>query len=135
MDNLIIDFAKQENIPLIKAICHDNKETLGFITLGRLIESVNKQEIILINDIGFLNFHTRKDNVSVCYLLCVIEKKRNKGYGIELLKYWYLIAKQQKAIKLRLKCINNSEANMFYLNRGFTLINKEDNKNIYEMDI
>jgi ribosomal protein S18 acetylase RimI-like enzyme len=114
----MIRAATLEDLFQVKLIAVENKSTLGFILQPSLELAVKKGWLLVAIEgetiVGFLNMWQRRDGWSTVMELCVQAGYRNRGYGRALL------AATPRPI--RLKCLaNNTTANEFYYNTGFTL--------------
>ncbi|WP_048108637.1 N-acetyltransferase [Methanosarcina barkeri] len=117
--------ARLEEVPQIKSIADKNKNLIGFILRGSLVESIEKENLVVLKYkkiiIGFINYHHRKDSQTTLYEICVDENNRNKGYGKILINYLLQEAKSQKKKTLLLNCPIDGIAHSFYLRCGFKI--------------
>jgi len=107
---MLIRKALPKDIDAIKKIADSLSKELGFVIRGALVESAQRNELIVIDDNGvkgFVNFHRRKDGWTTIYEIAVSEK--GKGYGQKLIDY--LLAERHI---IKLKCPVDNEANKFY---------------------
>jgi N-acetylglutamate synthase-like GNAT family acetyltransferase len=114
---IVVRHAMIGDIPEIKAIADKNKLYLGFVNRASLIQSLEKQQLIVAlygsTVVGFANLWYRRDGWTTIMELCVAEQYRRQGIGGDLIQY---IRKP-----IRLKCTTDNPANDFYRHCEFVL--------------
>lgn len=117
--------AQHGDIPEIKHIADANKKYIGFIMTGALIDSINKNMLIVSkynNKItGFINYHYRKDEQTTLYEICVDKKYREQGHGKMLWNYLLNESKLYNKKIIQAKCPVDGIAHSFYFKIGFTI--------------
>ncbi len=117
--------AKHGDLPQIKSIADKNKNLVGFVMRGSLIESIQKENLIVLKHkkkiIGFINYHHRKDAQTTLYEICVDEEDRKKGYGRLLINHLLQETKLHGKRVLLLNCPVDGVAHSFYLKCGFKI--------------
>ena len=122
-----------------KKISNKFKHELGFVNLAALEVAESQGELEVIDNVGFCNFHHRKDSQTTIYEIAVLPERQKEGWG-RLLFYRVLSsAIEHKKAKIIAKCPVDLESNGFYKSLGFKLIEVESGKkrklNIYEYNI
>lgn len=119
-----------------KVIASKFSKELGFVNNAALKESLGKQCLEVIPDIGFVHWHHRQDGQTTIYSLAVLKQCQGQGWG-RLLFYRVLCAaieyrSQHERDKLKFlivaKCPQDLPSNDFYLSLGFELIGVEPGK-------
>lgn len=102
--------ALPDHIPAIKQIAYQYPKELGFVNIAALQESIDRGGLWVAcigqRVVGFVNYRTRKDGVSVVYEIAAHRDFRGVKIGAALLS----------AVPLprRLKCTTDNPANDFY---------------------
>lgn len=124
----MVKFALTEDLYQIKAIADAHRKELGFVNRAQLAAAIDRQEIIWVREVGFLQFHNRRDRISTLHLLAIRPEARRQGIGRQLLRSWEEHSRQCGMTVLRLKCPLDLEANGFYARAGFQRVEIEPGK-------
>ncbi|GAB4528674.1 MAG: hypothetical protein Kow0063_05040 [Anaerolineae bacterium] len=121
--------ATLDDIDAIKALADAHRRELGFVRRPALIESINRQEIIVMQNsrdvIGFVEYHHRKDDQTTLYHICVEPAYRRRGVGRLLIEALQEEARRYGKHMIRIRCPANLPANQFYRRLGCFLRGKE----------
>lgn len=112
----------------LKNIADKNTKDIGFVVRSSLENAYDNDELEYILDIGFINFHHRKDEQTTIYEIVISEEHRLKGWGRLLFNKVLLSSIENNKTKIILKCPINSKANEFYKKLNFKKINVEQGK-------
>jgi GNAT superfamily N-acetyltransferase len=114
--------ALPEHVEMVKRVANQYKDELGFVNRSALLESVGRGGLWVAcvgqRVVGFVNYRTRRDGVSVIYEIATDRNWTRRGIGGVLLS----------AVPLprRLKTTaDNCRANEFYEGRGMMLVGIE----------
>ena len=124
----------------IKVIADSFRKELGFTNIRVIEDQLAKNEIIFIENIGFISFHFRKDNQSTIYEIAISREHQRKKYGTLLFRKLLIkaIEKGKKFIKLKVP-EDNENAFKFYESLNFKFIKIEEGKkrklHVYQYDI
>lgn len=123
-----------------KKIASQFSKELGFVNSTFLKEQLRKKELIVIENIGFVNFHHRKDNQTTIYEIAVSKEYQRQGYGRLLFFKVLCSAIENNKNFIQLKCtFDNVNAHKFYELIGFKKVGEEQGKKrmlfIYRYDI
>lgn len=123
-----------------KKIASQFSQELGFVNSAFLQEQLAKNELIVLENIGFINFHHRKDNQTTIYEIAVTKEYHRQGYG-KLLFFKVLcsaIDNNKTFIQLKVT-FDNLNAQSFYQKIGFKKVGEEQGKKrrlfVYRYDI
>lgn len=112
----------------VKKIANSLKRELPFISTAIISEANAKNELITIDDVGFVIFHHCKGLQTTIYDIGVLPSHQAQGYG-RLLFYKVLCESIEKGKSfVQLKCPVDLQANEFYRHLGFTLKRVEQGK-------
>ena len=134
VEKYTIIYASESMLPKIKELVDKNKKTFGFVTRGALLESIQKEELIVAVSkfnsaiLGFVRFHHRRDEQTTIYDICVAEEVRRRGVGRRLIEKVKEVSKRRGKKVILLKCPEDEEANMFYDTIGFSSLKIEEGK-------
>ena len=121
----MVRFAVETDIPTIKKIASQHSNQLGFVNSASLKDSVNRCSLIVatLNDmiVGFANYRTRRDGVSVIYELGVNRNHYRQRVGSALL------ASVPRPTRLKVT-VDNLTAVTFYEANGFTITATEQGR-------
>lgn len=98
---------------------------LGFVNIRALEESDKREELEVIQGVGFAHFHHRRDKQTTLYSLAVLPEHRNQGWG-RLLFYRVLASAIENGCdRIFLKCPKSLESNRFYERIGMVWVGEE----------
>lgn len=122
-----------------KKIAIEFSKQLGFVNREALRVAETKGELEVIPEIGFANYHHRRDNKTTIYEIAVSKEHQKQGWG-RLLFYRVLCsAIENGSTVITLKCSVDLESNGFYEKLGFSLIDVESgrrrNLNVWQYPI
>lgn len=126
--------ATGDDIKPIQAIARKFSNELGFVMRVSLERAIDKAELHVARNpdgdvIGFVNWHRRRDGISVIYEIAVHPDYQKLGVGANLL--WSVPA------PIRLKVTTDNPANAFYQSLNMRLIATEAGRkrplNVYEL--
>jgi GNAT superfamily N-acetyltransferase len=101
---------------------------LGFVNRAALQESVEKNTLEVIEGVGFVHFHHRRDKQTTVYSLAVLPDRQKEGWG-RLLFYRVLCSAIENGCdRIVAKCPEDLAANTFYQQIGFVLAKTEPGK-------
>lgn len=126
----IIRIATENDLEFIYKLWCKNSKTLGICWRGMILNDINKENIYIINNIGFvrINEMKRKPVVKINGI-CIVKEERNKGYGKLFINY--IIDKFDKPIIL--EAVKDAENNLFYNKIGEIYGEKQSKKvNLYK---
>lgn len=104
-----------------KAIASRFPKELGFVNSAALKKSQSRNELEVIEGVGFAHFHHRKDAQTTIYEIAVSKENQGQGWG-RLLFYRVLCAAiEKKSSSVFLKCPVDNKSNGFYKALGFKL--------------
>lgn len=111
---------KAEKVAIAKTIANQFKNELGFVNRAALEVASERNELI-VNNLGFVHFHHRKDGQTTIYELAVDKKCHGQGWG-RLLFFKVLCAAIEKGqSSIFLKCPTDNSSNSFYSKLSFIL--------------
>lgn len=120
----MIRYAKTDDVPVIKRICNQYKDELGFVNSAALQKSIELYSLYVAEYqgviVGFVNFYHRRDDWCTVYEIAVHRGYRGQGIGRALL--------EAVTIPRRLKCTTDNSANDFYKKCGMFLAGREQGK-------
>lgn len=117
----MVRLAKQNDIDQIKKVAAQYTHELGFILRPALEEAVKRGELLYDPHTGsFCHYHTRRDDVTVIYEICVPEAARGRGIGRQMV--------DMLPTPIQLKCPVDNPSNEFYKKLGFLLFSVEPGK-------
>lgn len=125
-----IDWATEDDIPLIKKAANKHVDELGFIGGWDFKGVVAKKHMLVHRDSGsFCHFHVRKDGVSVIYEILTTPAARGMGLGRAMVG---MLTKPVRA-----KCPEGLPSNGFYEKLGFRKVSVDAGKkrrlNVWEL--
>lgn len=101
---------------------------LGFVNKAALKESEAKNNLEVLEGIGFAHFHHRRDKQTTIYSLAVLPDRQKKGWG-RLLFYRVLCSAIENGCdRIVAKCPEELASNTFYQRIGFVLAETEPGK-------
>ena len=111
-----------------KQIADKFKQELGFVNRTSLKVQEDKEELIVLDDIGFISFHLRRDNRATIYNLAVNKDYQKQGYGRLLIYKLICLCIENNKRYIQCKCPEDLVANSFYEHLEFKLIDVEQGK-------
>lgn len=127
-DNKARSIAKFDRVAEAKRIASKYSDELGFVNRAALDESNPKGGLEVIEGVGFVHFHHRRDGQTTIYSLAVLPEYLKQGWG-RLLFYRVLCSAAEKGHdRIVAKCPENLISNSFYRHLGFNLVEVEPGK-------
>lgn len=125
--------AVTEDIDSIKGLFDRHKNELGFVIRSALINSINRNELIVAarvggEVIGAVHYRHRKDGQTTLYSIVVDGTYRLMSVGRALLYELQKEASNSGQKSILLKCPAELEANKFYKAEHFSLITQDPGK-------
>ena len=62
--------ATVEDLIWVKAMADRHRHELGFVLRPALLEAIARQELLVVDGLGFCHYHRRRDGWSTVYELC-----------------------------------------------------------------
>lgn len=128
-EGMILRKATREDIPAIKRIADANKETLGFVMRGALLEAIGQGGLLVAESLshiaGFARYHHRRDQQTTVYEICVAEGYRSRGVGKGMIDSIQDESRERGKSCIQLKAMVGIAANTFYEKYGFSLVGVE----------
>ena len=111
-----------------KRIASKYSKELGFVNRKALEESCGKNELEVIEKVGFCHFHHCKNGQTTIYSLAILPEAKKQGWG-RLLFYRVLCAAiENGSDRIVAKCPEDLDSNGFYQHIGFSLVEIEPGK-------
>lgn len=124
--------AVSSDIDAIKVLVDDNRRELGFVLRPALLESIQRDEVLVATDgkvlMGMVDYHHRQDEQTTIYHIVVADEWRRQGIGSQLLTVLREESRDKGKTHILLKCPVDLPANDFYSKVGFQLVAVENGR-------
>lgn len=114
------------DLDAVKSIADAHRHELGFVILPSLREQIERGQMLVAMDrdeiVGFVDYHHRRDGQITLYHIAVEPEARTRGIGRALLDTLLQVARQAGSTRIVLKCPVDLQANQFYGQYGFQLV-------------
>lgn len=121
---------KVSELDQIYKIYRDNGQYFGFVSKVEIVDAIVKSCLHVVEHnneiVGFVLFTHRRDGVNTIQVIAVSPDIQRGGIGSMLI--------DSVPLPIRLKCIDGTHANEFYIKHGFELVGKELSK-VRELNI
>lgn len=118
--------ATPADLDAIKRLADAHRHELGFVLLPSLREQIERGQVLVAMDgdelVGFVDFHQRRDGQITLYHIAVEPDARARGVGSALVNALRQVARQAGCTQIALKCPVDLQANQFYQEYGFQLV-------------